>query len=335
VHLTILSRSAGIYTTRRLVDAARLAGHRVRVLNPLKCEMFLDGTEPLLYHQGAPIPRTDVCIPRVGQSIQNYALAVVDQLAQKGIPLLNTAVAIARSRNKIRCLQHLSAHGIPVPATVMASNARSIAEMVSMVGGCPVLLKLLHGGERVGVMVCETVQSMEAALEALLGMGHYLIVQQSVRETKGRDIRALVVGGRVIAAVRREPRAGRLHRTLGAGARFEPARLPESFVRIAENTANLVALEVAAIDMLDLKDGPRVFEVNSSPGIKEIEDVTGVDVAREIVARAAELARAGKKIVEPASSKALSGEGCLGETITGERAPMKRARRAGRATKSS
>ena len=303
MHLTLLSRSSAIYTTRRLVDAARLAGHRARVLNPLRCEMYLDGEQARIFHQGKPVPRTDVCIPRIGQSIQNYGLAVLDQLAQQGIPLLNTAVAIARSRNKIRCLQHLSAHGIPVPATVMANDAKSISEMVSMVGGCPVLLKPLQGGERLGVMVCETVQSMEAALEALLGMGHNLIVQQYVRETKGRDIRALVVGGKLVAAVRRVPRVGRLHRTLGAGARFEPARLPADIIKVAENTANLVALEVAAIDMLDLMDGPRVFEVNSSPGIKEIEQVTGIDVAREIVARAVELAQAAKNILPPPASK--------------------------------
>jgi ribosomal protein S6--L-glutamate ligase len=144
-------------------------------------------------------------------------------------------------------------------------------------------------------MICETVQSMEAALEALLGLGHDLIVQQYVRETKGRDIRALVVGGRVVAAVRRVPRVGRLHRTLGAGARFEAARLPASYARVAEDTANLVALEVAAIDMLDLKDGPRVYEVNSSPGIKEIEEVTGLDIAREIVERAGVLAAERKR----------------------------------------
>lgn len=299
MHLTVFSRSSAIYTTRRIVDAARVAGHRVRVLNPLRCELYLDGKDSRIFCGGKPAPRTDVCIPRIGQSVQNYGLAVLDQLTQQGIPLLNTPVAIARSRNKLRCLQHLSAHGIPVPATVMASDAKSIAEMVNMVGGCPVLLRTLQGGERAGVMVCETVQSMEAALEALLGLGHNLIVQQYVRETKGRDIRALVVGGRLVAAARRVPRPGRLHRTLGTGARFEPARLPASFVRVAEDTAKLVGLEVAAIDMLDLKDGPRVFEVNSSPGIKEIEEVTGVDVAREVVARAVELAAQAKKSTLP------------------------------------
>lgn len=294
MHLTVLSRSSLIYTTRRLVDAARVSGHRARVLDPLKCEMFLDGLQSGIFYRQKKVARTDACIPRIAQSVQNYGLAVVDQFAHLGVPLLNTSVGIARSRNKIRCLQHLSSHGVPVPATVMASEAMDLKSMVSMVGGVPVLIKLLHGGERLGVMVCESLQSMEAALEALLGMGHDLIVQQYVPEAKGRDLRALVVGGRLIAAVRRLPRVGRLRRTLGAGARFEPARLRSELARLAEKAASLVGLEVAAIDLLDTKDGPRVFEVNSSPGIKEIEVATGVDAASAIIGRAAELANAGR-----------------------------------------
>jgi ribosomal protein S6--L-glutamate ligase len=292
--LTILSRSPAIYTTRRLVDAARMAGHRVRVLDPLECELFLDGQTARLFHRKKPLARTDVCIPRIAQSIQSHGLAVVDQLAQQGVPLLNTAAAIALSRNKIACLQHLCAHGVPVPATVMANDASKIKEMVGLVGGWPVLIKLLQGSERMGVMVCETAHSMGAALEALLGLGLDLIVQQYVRDTRGRDLRVLVVGDKVVAAVRRVPRVGRLHRTLGAGARFEAVRLRRRVERVALDSAKLVGLEVAAVDMLDLREGLRVFEVNSSPGIKEIEAATGVDAARAIVGRAIETARSAR-----------------------------------------
>lgn len=295
MHLTVLSRSSHIYTTRRLVDAARVAGHRARVLDPLRCEMFLDGLSSRLFYRQRKVARTDACIPRIAQSVQSYGLAVVDQFAHQGVPLLNNSAGIARSRNKIRCLQHLSSHGVPVPATAMASEATDLKAMVSLLGGVPVLLKLLHGGERVGVMVCESLQSLEAALEALLGMGHNLLVQQYVPEAKGRDLRALVVGGRLVAAARRLPRVGRLGRTLGAGARFEPARLRPELARLVESSASLVGLEVAAIDLLDTKDGPRVFEVNSSPGIKEIEEATGVDIAAAIVGRAADLATGGRR----------------------------------------
>lgn len=290
MHLTILSRSSGIYTTRRLVDAARLSRHKVRVLNPLGCEMYLDGKSARLFYRRKRLAETEACIPRIAESMQNYGLAVVNQFAQQGVPILNSATAIAQSRNKIRCLQLLSSHGIAVPPTVMGNDAADLKELVSLVGGVPVLLKLIQSGGRSGVMVCETLQSMEAALEALLGMGHNLIVQQYVRDTKGQDIRAFVVGGHVVAAVRRTPRVGRLGRTLGAGAKFEATRLGKDYEQIAVSTAGLVGLEVAAVDMLDLNEGPKVFEVNSSPGIKEVEEATGTDVARAVIARAAELA---------------------------------------------
>ncbi len=304
MHFTILSRSSAIYTTRRLADATRMAGHRARVLDPLRCEMLLsEGKSGLLYRR-KPIGRTDACIPRIGQSIQNYGLVVVDQFEQEQVPVLNGAAAIARSRNKIRCLQHLASHAIPVPATVMANDAGDIKSMVELIGGVPVLLKLLQGADKVGVMVCETHNSLQAALEALLGLGHNVIVQQYVREAKGRDIRAFVVGGRAIAAVRRVPRVGRLRRTLGAGARIQATRLPPDFAAMAERAAQLVGLDVAAVDMLDLAGGPRVFEVNSSPGIKEIEEATGIDLAAAIVERAAERVREARSQARSAESKA-------------------------------
>lgn len=295
MHLTVLSRASALYTTRRILDAARIAGHRARVMDPLRCELYLAGPDSRLTYKRKPLPRIDACIPRIGQSVQNYGLAVLDQLARLGVPLMNGPAAIARSRSRIGCLQHLSAHGVAVPATVMARDAGEIRQMLDLVGGCPVLVKPLHGGEKVGVMVCETAQSMEAALEALLALGHDVLVQEYVRERRGRDLRALVVGGRLVAAVRRVPRVGRLGRTLGAGARFEAARLRPELARLAERTAALVGLEVAAVDMLDGRDGPKVFEVNSSPGIQEIEHATGRDVARAMVERAAELARAARR----------------------------------------
>ncbi|MGC4116591.1 MAG: RimK family alpha-L-glutamate ligase [Myxococcales bacterium] len=303
MHLTVLSRSSALYTTRRILDAARIAGHRARVVDPLRCQIHLAGGEATLLYKRKPLPRVDVCIPRIGQSVQSYGLAVLDQLERMGVPSLNGAQAISRTRAKMRCLQHLSVHGIPVPATVLANDAQDIKEMVSLVGGCPVLIKLLQGGERTGVMVCETPQSMEAALEALLALGHDVLVQEYVRDRKGRDLRALVVGGRLVGAVRRVPRVGRLGRTLQAGARFETARLRPELARLAERTAELVGLEVAAIDMIDGADGPKVFEVNSSPGLNEVEHATGVDAARAIVERAAELALTKKKKRPAASEK--------------------------------
>jgi len=295
MNLVILSRSPTIYTTRRLVEAARSRGHRVRVIDPLRVELGLGGASPALYHEGRRFPRTDVVVPRIGLSINQYGLAVVNQLGLLGIPLLNSAQAISVSRDKMRCLQLLSASGVRVPLTVMASNPSGLKEMVKLVGGVPALVKLLSANERSGVMFFETTESLEAALETVLGLGQNIIVQEYLHGARGRDLRALVIGGRVVAALRRRPRMGQFARTLAKNAQFEAAQLPGSYVRVAVAAARIVGLEVCAVDMLDVKGGPRVFEVNSSPGIREAEEACGCDVAGAIVDRAAALAAARRR----------------------------------------
>ncbi len=290
MNVVILSRSPTIYTTRRLADAARARGHRARVIDPLRVEMGLGGAAPALYCEGRRFPRTDVVVPRIGLSISQYGLAVVNQLGLLGIPLVNSAQAIAASRDKMRCLQLLSASGVSVPLTVMASNPSGLKEMVKLVGGVPALVKLLSANERSGVMFFESTESLEAALEAVLGLGQNIIVQEYLHGARGRDLRAFVVGGRVVAALRRRPRMGQFARTLAKNAQFEAARLPGSYARVAVAAARIVGLEVCAVDMLDVKGGPRVFEVNSSPGIREAEEVCGCDVAGAIVEHAAALA---------------------------------------------
>jgi ribosomal protein S6--L-glutamate ligase len=181
MHVTVLSRSPAIYTTRRLVEAARARGHRVRVLDPVQVEMGLGGAAPALFYRRERFPRTDVVIPRVAPSINQYGLAVVNQLQLRGLPVLNGTSGISASRNKMRCLQLLAGSGIGVPLTVMASDASRLKEMVKHVGGLPVLVKLLSSSDRTGVMICETLQSLEAALEAILGLGQNIIVQGYVK----------------------------------------------------------------------------------------------------------------------------------------------------------
>ncbi len=289
MHLTVLSRSTSIYTTRRLVEAARERGIGVRVVDPLDVEMGL-GDGPALYWRRRKFPRTDVVVPRIGLSVHQYGLSVVNQLELMGIPSLNGAYGIGASRDKMRSLQLLAAAGVPVPRTVMASDASGIKQMVKLVGGVPVLVKLLSGNERSGAMICESMQSLEAALEAILGLGHDIVVQQYLRGAKGRDLRVLVVGGEVLAALRRSPPVGRFSRNLRRGAQFERAELPGSYARLAIAAARVMRLEVCAVDMLDVKGGPRVFEVNASPSIKEPEAACGVDAAGRIVERAVALA---------------------------------------------
>lgn len=283
--ITILSRSASIPSTRRLVEAARQSGHRVRVLNPTRVEMHLDGKSANLYYQRKRLAPGDVVIPRIAQSINTYGLSVLNQYQMRGVPALNSATAIAQSRNKMRALQLLSASGIDIPATVMAREAADLKAMVSLVGGVPVLVKLLAGQERRGVMICESLQSLEAALEAILGLGHNIIVQEYVKRS-GTDVRVFVVGGDAVAAVRRRPRPGKLSQTLNRGARLERIQLSDRQRRAAVETARLMALEVCAVDMLDVKGKPKVYEVNSSPALPEMEAATGVDLAALVIRRA-------------------------------------------------
>lgn len=296
MHLTVLSRSQEIYTTGRLIEAARARGIAARVIDPLEVEMGLGDEPPQVYWRRRRFPRTDVVIPRIGLSIHQYGLAVVNQLELAGIPVLNGAHGIAASRNKMRSLQMLSAAGIKVPRTVMASDSSGLREMVRLVGGVPVLVKLLSTSEKSGVMICESLQSLEAALEAILGLGQNIVVQQYLKGAKGQDLRALVVGGAVVAAMRRSAPHGRFSRNLRRGAQFEPVELPPAHARAAGEAARVMQLEVCAVDMLDVKGVPRVFEVNSSPSIREAESACGVDAAGAIVARAVALARARRPV---------------------------------------
>jgi ribosomal protein S6--L-glutamate ligase len=291
MHITVLSRSPSIHTTRRIVETARARGAVVRVIDPLEAEMGL-GDEPALYWKRRRFPRTDVVIPRIGLSVHQFGLAVVTQLELMAVPILNGAYGIAASRNKMRSLQLLAAAGVRVPRTVMASNPSGLKEMVKLVGGVPVLVKLLSANEKTGVMLCESLQSLEAALEAILGLGQNIVVQQYLRGAKGRDLRVLVVGGEVAGAMRRTAPSGRFSRTLRRGARFEPVELPPDYAHAAAEAARVLRLEVCTVDMLDVKGRPSVFEVNSSPSIREAEEVCGVDLAARIVDRAIALAEA-------------------------------------------
>jgi ribosomal protein S6--L-glutamate ligase len=306
VRLTILSRSVSVPSTARLVAAARARGHSVRVLDPVQVEMHLDGTRGQILYRRRRLALPDVVLPRIAQSITPYGLAVVNQFGMLGVPVMNTAGSIAHARNKVRCLQLLSAHGIAVPATVMARTAEDLKAMVQLVGGMPVLVKLLGGGDERGVMVCETLNSLEAALEAILGLGHNLLVQEYVRKA-GRDVRVLVVGGQALAAVRRRPRMNRLANTLNRGARFERITLTEAQRRAASEAARLIGLEVAAVDMLDVHGVPKVFEVHSSPGLAEMEKALGVDLATPIVVRAEQIAGERPPALDPSPLPALSG----------------------------
>jgi ribosomal protein S6--L-glutamate ligase len=284
--LVVLSRSRRISSTKRLVEAARARGHAIKVLNPLDVELYLDSDQVELLHHRKRVGRVDVVIPRIAASIASYGLPVVDQFETRGAKVLNSARAIGQSRNPARCLQILASSGLSIPATVMARDAKELLAMVGLVGGMPVLVKLLEGAERRGLMVCESEQSLEAALEAVLGLGHNIVMQEYVKRT-GRDVRVFVIGGTAVAAVTRVPKPGRLSRTLSRIARLEPLTPSDEIRAAAEKAATICGLEVCAVDLLDLKkSAPKVFEVNASPSLPEMELATGVDLAAAIIARA-------------------------------------------------
>jgi ribosomal protein S6--L-glutamate ligase len=286
MHLAILSRSASIPSTRRLVDVARERGHTARVMNPSDVAVHLDRRGSRLRYRERVIRAPDVVVPRIAASVASYGLPVLEQFVVHGALPMNSAHAIGLSRNPARCLQRLSAAGLDIPSTVLARDAQQLKAMVPLVGGVPVLVKLLAGTERRAVMLCETEQSLEAALEAVLGLGHNIVMQEYVRKA-GRDLRVFVVGGAALAAVSRIPRPGRLSRTLQRFARLERCALSDAVRQVAETAATLCGLEVCAVDLLEFKSGPpRVFEVNASPALPDMEAATGVDLARAIIERA-------------------------------------------------
>lgn len=296
MHLSILSRSLTVPTTRRLAEAAVALGHRAVVVEPMSVQMSVGLNGPGLFRERRAVAKTDVVIPRFAQSINAYGLAVLGQFESMGTPSLNSSAAVAQSRNKMRLMQALCAQGVRVPPTVMGRGAKLLRSMVERVGGFPVIIRLVQSSGRHGVIVCESQQSMEAAMEAVLSMGHNVILQPYVRPSEGRDLRALVVAGEVLAAVARRPLAGKLRHSLSSGAKLRRVTLGAEYQELAVAAARVAGLEVAAVDLLDLKGvGPKVYEIHASPGLRDLESVCRLDLATPVVSRAIELAREGRK----------------------------------------
>lgn len=237
-----------------------------------------------------PVPPADIVIPRIGASITNYGLAVVRQFDMMGVPVLNTALAISRSRDKLRAMQLLTRKDIDVPTTVCARTPNAVGLALELVGGCPAIVKLQQGAQGIGTMIAETPQAVTSLLETLWAMGQDIILQEYIAESKGRDIRAIVVGRRVVAAMRRQAKAGEFRSNLhrgGLGVRIE---LGKRDALTAVAAVRVMGLEVAGVDMLESKSGPKILEINSSPGLEGIERTSGVDVAGAIIAHAERVA---------------------------------------------
>ncbi|UQA60168.1 ATP-grasp domain-containing protein [Polyangium aurulentum] len=281
----VLSRNANLYSTSRIVLAARSRGHDVTIIDPLDLQIVVSKGRPTLLHEGAPIPRVDLVIPRIGASITNYGLAVVRQFDLMGVPVLNSAVAIARSRDKLRALQLLARKHIEVPTTVCARSPAGIESALSLVG-CPAIIKLQQGTQGIGTMIAETPQAVHSLLETLWAMGQDIVLQEYVRESKGRDIRAIVIGGRVVAAMRRVAKPGEFRSNLHRGGKGNGVKLPPAYRNAAIRAVKVMGLEIGGVDMLESKKKPKILEVNSSPGLEGIERTSGVDVAGALIEHA-------------------------------------------------
>jgi len=286
MRLLVLSRSPTLYSTSRLVLAARARGHEVTVADPLDFHLVVSRGRPSMFLGGQIVPHADLVLPRIGASITNYGLAGVRQFDMMGVPVLNTAVAIARSRDKLRAIQLLTKKDIDVPTTVCARTPDSVDLALSFVGGTPAIVKLQQGAQGIGTMIAETPQAVTSLLETLWAMGQDIILQEYIAESKGRDYRAIVVGGRVVAAMRRQAKHGEFRSNLHRGGHGEPVSLDRAYRVAAVAATGVMGLEVAGVDMLEGKTGPKILEINSSPGLEGIERASRIDVAGAIIAHA-------------------------------------------------
>ena len=281
--IAILSRNTKLYSTARLVEAARTRGHRVRVLDPLRCYMRIAPGDFAVHYKGRALADYDAVIPRVGASITFYGTAVLRQFEMMGVYTPNSSDAILRARDKLRCLQMLARENIGLPTTVFGDFPDDTADLLAMLGEPPHVIKLNEGAQGNGVLLAEKRSASQGMIEAFRGLYATFLVQEFIREARGADIRCFVVGGKVVASMRRQARAGEFRSNLHRGGSATPVKLSQSEVDTALRAARTMGLNVAGVDLLRSRRGPLVLEVNSSPGLEGIEAATGVDVAGEVI----------------------------------------------------
>lgn len=281
--LAILSCGPNSYSTMRLKEAALQRGHDVKVLNTLKFAIDLQEGMPDLYYRQKMLSTYDAVLPRIGASITYYGTAVVRQFQEMDVFCANTAHGISNSRDKLRSLQILSRHNIGIPQTTFVRDKKDVLPAIERVGGAPVVIKLIEGTQGIGVLLAETVNSAEAIIELLQSQKQNVLIQKFVAESKGKDIRAFVVGDRVVAAMRRVAQGQEFRSNVHRGGVAEAVDLPPEYIETAVRAAQITGLRVAGVDMLEGKDGPQIMEVNSSPGLEGIESCTGLDVAGAVI----------------------------------------------------
>ncbi|KAA0695110.1 30S ribosomal protein S6--L-glutamate ligase [Halopseudomonas laoshanensis] len=281
--IAILSRNPNLYSTRRLVEAGRERGHEVRVIDTLRAYMNIASHKPSIHYKGEVLEGFDAIIPRIGASVTFYGAAVLRQFEMMGVYPLNESVAITRSRDKLRSLQLLSRKGVGLPVTGFAHSPDDIPDLINMVNGAPLVIKLLEGTQGIGVVMCETEQAAESVLEAFMGLKANIMVQEYIKEAGGADIRCLVVGDKVIAAMKRQAKPGEFRSNLHRGGSASLIKITPEERMTAVRAAKVMGLNLAGVDLLRSNHGPVVMEVNSSPGLEGIESTTGRNIAGLII----------------------------------------------------
>lgn len=281
--IVILSRNPNLYSTNRLYEAALDRGHEVEVVDFLKCYMIIEQQNPGIFYEGGKLSGIDAVIPRIGASRTFYGTAVVRQFEMMNVFCVNESQSIVRSRDKLRTMQILSRSGLGMPKTAFASHPSDIKQLIDNLGGTPLVIKLLQGTQGIGVVLAETRKAAKSVLEAFYGLKANMLLQEFIHEAKGADIRALVVGGKVIAAMKRQGPEGEFRSNIHQGGSAQPARLSRKEKTTAVKAARLLGLNVAGVDMLQSEKGPMIMEVNSSPGLQGIESATGIDIASRII----------------------------------------------------
>ncbi|SEP96097.1 30S ribosomal protein S6--L-glutamate ligase [Thalassovita taeanensis] len=281
--IAMMARNANLYSHQRLKQAAEERGHELDMINTLRCTMNIASRRPEIYYEGQKLPTYDAVIPRIGASVTFYGLAVLRQFEMMGVYPLNESVAIGRSRDKLRSMQLLARDGIGLPVTTFAHDPKQTEEVVKMAGGAPLVIKLLEGTQGIGVVLADTDRSAKSVIEAFRGAGVNILVQEFIKEAGGTDIRALVVGGKVVAAMKRTGAEGEFRSNLHRGGSANVVKLSPEERSTAVRAAKAMGLNVCGVDMLRSNHGPVVMEVNSSPGLEGVEKATGIDIAGKII----------------------------------------------------
>jgi ribosomal protein S6--L-glutamate ligase len=283
MRIGILSRNPNLYSTKRLVEAGHQRGHEIMVIDHQKCVLVIEQSQPRVYYKGVELKGLDAVIPRIGASVTFYGAAVVRQFEQMHVFSTVESQALVRSRDKLRSLQLMAKAGIGMPKTAFAASPKDIDNVIKLVGGAPVVIKLLEGTQGIGVILAETHNSAKSVIEAFLGVDVNILVQEFIPEAKGADVRAFIVDGQIVGAMRRQGAEGDFRSNLHRGGKASLIQLSPEEKATAIKAVKKLGLAIAGVDMLQSERGPLVMEVNSSPGLEGIEAATGVDIAGKII----------------------------------------------------